>query len=454
MKLNRRQFGLMGGVLALGWATGCAPGTGSTPGIGSTPGTGAAPGSGSTTAGAQPAAGPQALRSKVSRGAAGSPVEAGAALNSLGAALLKLMPGKENAVLSPYSIYAVLAMTRAGAKGATAVQLDAVLGAAASQGGKMTAIDRAVAAALVAGKPPAGGDPSSTDLRPVTIEVANSVWMAPKLPVEPVYLDELAAGFGVGMFKIDFAADPEAARQAINGWVAQHTGKLISELIANGVITLDTVLALVNAMRLSAPWQYPFTLTGQPFPFTAAGGSVRATGMGRTGVLPAASGKGWSAVTIPYRGGGLAMTVLLPDRGSFDSVRAQLPIVFGVATLSAAPRPVQVVMPTFKSDSHLSLKSLMKTLGVVDLFDAAADLSGIAGPPGYLMASELIHQSVIEVDEKGTEAAAATALVAVAASAPGGEFEKFTVDRPFFYSVHDTVTGAPLFLGQVTDPTK
>jgi len=386
---------------------------------------------------------------------AGPPVEAGAALNSLGSALLKLMPGKDNAVLSPYSIYAVLAMTRAGAKGATAAQLDAVLGAAATQGGTMTAIDRAVTAALVAGKPPAGGDPSSTDLRPVTVEVANSVWMAPDLPVKPGYLDELAARFGVGMFTIDFAADPEAARQAINGWVAQHTGKLISELIAKGVITLDTVLALVNAMRLSAPWQEPFTLTGQPFPFAAADRAVPATGMSRTGALPTASGKGWSAVTIPYRGGGLAMTVLLPDRGSFDSVRSDLGSAFRVATSSTAQRAVQVVMPTFKSDSHLSLKSAMKSLGVVDLFEPiAADLSGIAGPPGDFYASELIHQAVITVDEKGTEAAAATALTFVAASALSGDIDKFTVDRPFFYSVHDTVTGAPLFLGQVTDPTK
>lgn len=363
------------------------------------------------------------------------------------------MPADENAVLSPYSIYTVLAMTRAGATGKTAAQLDAVLGSVVTQGRSVTAIDHAVAVALAAGKPPDNSDPSSTDMRPLAVEVANSVWTDPRLAVKPAYLDELAAGFGVGMFQIDFAADPEAARRAINLWVAQHTGKLITELIGKDVFRKDTVLALVNAIRLAAPWQEPFTLTGRPLPFAAPRGSVQATGMTWTGQLATASGQGWSAVTVPYRGAGLAMTLLMPDHGSFPTVRARLGTALRAATSSRKPSGVALVMPTFKSDSHLSLKSAMKSLGVVDLFDGAADLSGIAGRPGDLLAHELVHQSVISVDEKGTEAAAATAMMMIPGSAIAVAVE-FIVDRPFFYAVHDTVTGSPLFLGQVTDPTQ
>ena len=124
---------------------------------------------------------------------------------------------------------------------------------------------------------------------------------------------------------------------------------------------------------------------------------------------------------------------------------------------AAAAKPAEAValtMPLFKADVHLSLKPAMEALGVKDLFTPSADLSGIAGKPGDLMAGELVHQAVITVDEKGTEAAAATAMTAVATSGIGGDIKTVTVDRPFYYSVHDTVTGAPLFLGQITDPSK
>ncbi len=396
----------------------------------------------------------QLLRSDEPRGAAGTPAAAGAALDSLGSSLLRQLPVGDNAVLSPYSIYTVLAMARAGANRETAAQLDVVLGGdAAVQAGTVTAVDKAVQDGLAAGKPPEGGDPKYTDARPETVEVANSVWLSPLLPVRPSYLEALATGFGVGLYKVDYQADPEAARAAVNNWVEQHTGKLIPELIDKGVITSRTVVTLVNALHVSAPWAKEFDKTTTPIPFTNAAGKISVPGMSVVGALDTAAGRGWTSVTVPYRGAGLAMTVVLPDAGSFAAVRAQLSTVLQAATTSKQPAPVNLTMPSFGSQTHLSLKKAMQALGVTDIFDSSrADLSGIAGNPGDIYATDLIHQSVITVDEKGTEAAAATAMMMEPASGFAA-INNVTVDRPFFYAIRDTVTGAPLFLGQVTDPT-
>ena len=143
-------------------------------------------------------------------------------------------------MLSPYSIYAVLAMARAGARGTTASQLDAVLGGGGSvQTGNVTAVDKAVAAAIAAAQPPSGSDPATNDTRPVTVDVANAVWLSPALPVRSSYLDALAGGFGVGMYQTDYRADPEAARKAINDWVGDHTNHLIPELSSENLQALD-----------------------------------------------------------------------------------------------------------------------------------------------------------------------------------------------------------------------
>ena len=361
-------------------------------------------------------------------------------------------------MLSPYSIYAVLAMARAGAKGATAAQLDAVLGTASAQAGTLTAIDRAVASALTQGKAPTG-DPSSTDARPETVDVANSVWLSPSLPVHQAYLDALSRDFGVGLYQVDYAADPEAARKAINDWVSQHTQKLIPALLASGTVDTSTVITLVNAMYLSAPWSVPFSVQQTPLSFTTSDGrTVRAGGMSTGMGLSAVQGAGWTSVTVPYRGGGLAMTIVLPDDGQFAVVRKNLASVLPAATAASSDpgREISLTMPMFKATSSLSLAPAMEKLGVKDIFDPdAADLSGISGPPHQIYATTLVHQAVITVDDKGTEAAAATAMsMAAGAAQPTEPPLDVTVDRPFFYVVHDTTTGAPLFLGQITDPTK
>ena len=308
----------------------------------------------------------QPLRADEPRGAAGTSAAAQAALDSLGSELLATLPAADNAVLSPYSIYAVLAMARAGAKGVTGSQLDAVLGGDGTvQQGNVAAIDKAVAAALAAGRPPAGADPANTDTRPVAVDVADSVWLSPALPVRRTYLDALAIGFGAGMFQIDYAGSPEAARKTINGWVGDHTNHVIPQLLGPGTITQDTVMTLVNAMYLSAPWQNDFYRTSTPMPFsTASGKQVTAPAMSATAMLASAAGTGWTSVTIPYRGSGLAMTVVLPDANSFGTVRAELPKILPLAAAAKPLDPISLTMPLFKTEVHLSLVPAMAALGV------------------------------------------------------------------------------------------
>ncbi len=422
---------------------GCA--TSSTPGGPSTASTGGDPAHSTLPAGQS-----VELQAQVARMQPGDPADAGAAMTAVGVDLLGATEPTANAVVGPTSVFTVLAMAAAGAKGSTAEQLANYLGADADQQqSAVTTVEDAVAAAVTAGTGRAQNDD-----RPFTVEFANSLWQAPSLAVRPEYLDALAGGFGAGMYQVDYAADPEAAREAINGWVDERTASLIPELIKQGVITTDTVLTLVNATYLSAPWQTEFFTPGMSSRFeTSDGRTVSLPLMRASGYYSHSAGPGWTAVTIPYRGGDLAMTVVLPDDGSFDAVRSDLASVLPSAVGGPSSDQVNLSMPAFDIDTPVTLTDHLKARGVTDLWTSDADLSGIAGQPGDLVATDLVHQAVISVDEEGTEAAAATAMVMSAGAAAPQEQVEFAVNRSFFFAVHDTGTGAPLFLGQVVDPT-
>jgi len=405
----------------------------------------------------------QPLRSETTRGAASTPSDAGKVMTGFGTAVLTEVDKASDAaniVLSPYSIYAVLGMVGQGARENTAAQLNAALGADATQQRRIvTAVDAGTASASAAGKAAEAaevkavtgvpGDPERNP-RPFEFDVANSLWVEPGRNVKQEFLDALAAGFGVGMYETDFAADPEAARAVINAWVAEHTANRITELLPQGAITVDTVLALVNAVHLSAPWAADFTVTGSA-PFTTPSGTVQAEMISNANPFAYAEGADWQSVSIPYEGSQLAMTVILPKEGAWDSVGAELPAVLEKAAAAVPGDEVSLTLPKFTVDTSADLVPVMKALGVTDLF-GPADLSGIAGRPGELFCSALVHQAVITVDEEGTEASAASAAVVAESSAPM-IVQEITVNRPFYFVVHDTTTSAPLFLGQVTDPT-
>lgn len=396
---------------------------------------------------------PQSLRGNGSRRRPGPAADARKALSDFGADFLRgaraLDPGSANLAISPYSLFTVLAMARAGAKGATAAQIDAALHSAGvqAQGAVMSAVDAGVTAAIAAAEQAAqDGD------EPIVITAANQTWVQDGAEVHQEYLDALAVQFGVEAVAADFAGDPEGMRAALNAWVAQRTNDLIPDLFPKDSITPDVLVVLVNALYLKAAWLRPFS-PGEPAPFTtAAGAQVDVPMMHSSSMLQGVRRADWTAVNIPYLGAAATMTILVPEAGKLDTVLASMD-ARAVAAASAGTSSVSLTVPAFSVHTTAPAKQIVQQLGISDIFErGTADLSGILGVPGVLFASALVHQTVVKVDEKGTEAAAATGMGMMAESAPAVDIE-LTVDRPFLFWISETATGAPLFLGVVTDPT-
>ena len=383
--------------------------------------------------------------------AAVSPADATAAaasIDAFGWDLLRALARGDNTVVSPASIAIALAMTQAGAAGGTASQMSAVLhGAGSGSGAGINALDQALAA-----RNGTFTDAGGHDLT-VALRVANAPFAQAGMSLEPSYLDALASRFGAGLRLVDYRRDPEAARNLINAWVEGQTEGRIPRLLAPGILDTLTRLTLVNAIYLKAPWQVPFDaeLT-KPAPFTRADGSTVdvPTMAGGLQQLRYAEGSGWKAVELPYAGGSLAMTIVVPD-DLVAFVQHLDAMLFGQITGALAEREVELWLPRFAIRAETDLARTLATLGMPLAFDPQlADFSGITAEE-RLYISAVVHQANISVDEKGTEAAAATA-VAMAATAMPADSVTLRVDRPFLFAVRDLPTGAILFLGQVTDP--
>ena len=390
-------------------------------------------------------------RSAVARVAA-NPADAalaGAAINAFGIELYaKLATGTPNAVVSPASIALALGMARAGAKGKTATEMDAVLHNLASDvnASWLNALDAALTARSGTFK-----DATGQDLA-VTLRIANAPFAQKGMALQQAYLDALASRWGAGLRLVDYINATEAARKAINGWVSDQTEQRIPELLQPGVLDTMSRLTLVNAIYLKAAWQDPFeaSATANGAFTTAAGTSVTVPLMHATTGLRYAKGAGWQAVEIPYIGGSLAMTVILPDdlaafERAFDSA------TLGAITGGLADTQVTLTLPKFSIETKAELGRLLEVLGMPTAFSGSADFSGITTAE-QLAISAVIHQANIDVDEKGTTAAAATAVVLRATGMPAQPVT-LSVDHPFLFALRDVPTGTVLFLGRVSDPS-
>jgi serine protease inhibitor len=376
-------------------------------------------------------------------------LKAGAAIDAFGLDLYRaIAAGQTNLVFSPASITLALAMARAGARGQTAAEMDAVMHGVASDdhAGWLNALDQALAARSGTFR-----DESGADL-PVTLRIANAPFAQEGMPLEQAYLAALAARFGGGLRLVDYETQTERARSLINGWVDTQTEHRIPELLAPGVLTPATRLTLVDAIYLKAPWQTAFSVDATtPGTFTRAGGStVQVPFMAATESLRYATGDGWRAVEIPYIGGSLAMTVIVPDNLA-DFERTLSAASFSAITSALADAQVALALPKFGIETKAELAPLLAALGMPSAFDDRADFSGITTAE-QLLISNVIHQANIDVDEKGTEAAAATAVVMRATAIPA-EPVTFRADRPFLFALRDVPTGTVLFLGRVGDPS-
>lgn len=359
-----------------------------------------------------------------------------------------------NLVFSPYSIVVALSMARDGAKGGTADQLTAALHASPPE----SELDRGLNGLdqLLAGY---DGEQEAGDRKgTVSLRTANALWGQHRFDFEKPFLQRLATNYGAGMRTVDYKADPDGSRHQINQWVSGQTKDRITELIPDGVINRRTRLVLTNAIYLRAPWAGEFSAHAtQPKDFHLLDGSTTSALLMTTSQkLAYAKGSGWQSVTLPYLGGALAMTVIVPDPGQLAQVQTRFEQgELGAALSGGDQRVVNLELPKFDLSTKTSLVELLKRLGVTLAFDPdRADFSGMTHTEP-LFISDVRHEANITVDEKGTEASAATAVVMEATSAPAPkEAVALTVDRPFLFVVQDLKTHAPLFLGRVTDPNK
>jgi serpin B len=359
---------------------------------------------------------------------------------------LKSEPG--NLFYSPYSISLALAMTWAGAKGQTETDMANTLGWKLGQDKLHPAFNALDQALMSRGK-----NAKASDGKGFRLNVANALWGQMGYPFEAPFLDTLALNYGAGMHVVDFEGAPTQAVDLINGWVDKATESKIPKLLTPADVNGDTRLILTNAIYFNAAWATPFepknTANGD---FTTPSGKVSVPmmhGYQDTGYV---QGKGYQAMNIPYDGYELSMVLVMPDAGTLDSFEssldsAQIEQIVG----SLSEHSVSIDMPKFKFDASFSLKKALSDLGMSIAFSDKADFTGISSK-GSLVIQAVIHKSFVSVNEAGTEAAAATAVIAGDTAAP--EPATMTLDHPFLFFIRDNATGAILFIGRVTDPSK
>jgi serine protease inhibitor len=375
-----------------------------------------------------------------------------AAVSAFGADLFTAVAASEqaNLVCSPYSVAVALGMTVQGARGSTARQILDVLHS--DQAAELAAGLNSIDLALAGRSGPVPGSADEEKRRRVELASANSLWGQREVSWARSFLDVLAKDFGTGMRAVDYA-EAEAARSAINAWVSKQTHDRIKELVPAEVLTADTRLVLANALYFKAPWQKKFASSAtREAPFHRLDSStVDAKLMTGTGTRFTA-GPGWVAVGLPYAREQLAMTVVVPDTGRFDEVQKAVTGRWLTGLLTALePTPVEVRLPRWTSRSRLPLTDTLAELGMPTAFTDAADFTGMATQL-RLKLKAVLHEGFIAVDEEGTEAAAATGVVAHPTSLVVPR-QTVVADRPFLYVIHDVSTRTPLFLGRVLDPT-
>jgi serpin B len=355
----------------------------------------------------------------------------------------RLRSDDANLVFSPYSVSLALAMTYAGARGDTAAEMRKVLHLSLPADRLHAALN---SLSLLVAHPPEAQNLAGL-ASPPEIRLVNSLWAQADYPWRQEFLDLLAADYGAGLRSVDFTGDPDGAAVAINKWVTDETNDRIQRLIPPGVIDVLTRFVLANAVYLKATWtrSFPANATTDG-PFQLPSGQSRSVPMMHlTSQVDYGQGDGYQTVDLPYWGG-YSMTVILPGRGRFVDVEASLTPGRLKAILDQQPTAqVTLTMPRFRFETDAPLNDTLIALGMRTAFvpppaDSSADFTGMT-PLRELYVKYVAHKAFITVDEQGTEAAAATAVVGEATAAVR-RTATVTVDRPFIFVIRDKATGS------------
>lgn len=347
----------------------------------------------------------------------------------------------ENLVISPLSVALALGMILPGADEEAAVELLQVLHAS-----DVDAVNRELGTLRQAME--ARGQAEG-----ITLTIANRGFVGEDFSLDSTYVDTLSEWYDFGMETVDYG-QPEAARGVINQWVSERTNDLIEELLPSGSIDADTRLTLVNAIYLLADWQEAFDEehTANRSFFFADGSEDWVPTMRTTLTVPVHDSATYQAVELPYRNEELALLIVTPkdlDLASFEeTLDAEM---FDAIVEELSPQFIELSLPKLETRFNSSLQESLQDIGAERIFCGRCNaLSGIA-PPAELAVSDVVHETYLRMDEKGTEAAAATGVVVAVTSAPLPVLV-LKVDRPYFMALRDRETGAILFLGRVMDP--
>jgi serpin B len=350
-----------------------------------------------------------------------------------------------NLFYSPLSISIALAMTYAGARGETAEQMAETMHYDLAQPGLHAALNSLDL--LLAGR---GEGAKGKDGKGFRLNVVNAIWGQRDYHFETAYLDTIAVNYGAGVRLLDYVKEPDNSRKIINQWVSDQTEQRIKDLIPAGVIDNMTRLVLTNAVYFNAAWANPFAkeATRAGDFLCADGATVKKQMMSANESFGYASGDGWQLVELPYDRNELAMDIILPDEGGWTAFEDDLTAERLAGMLAEIQsQQVQLTMPKFEFENEFSLGRTLAAMGMPVAFTGDADFSGITGKRD-LHIGEVIHKSFVAVDEAGTEAAAATAVVMRLTAMPA-EPVVVNVDRPFVFLIRDLETGVVLFMGRV-----
>lgn len=349
----------------------------------------------------------------------------------------------KNVFFSPYSISTALSMVFEGSRNETRKQMGSVLHLNLSDADRRSGF-----ADLLAKTKAAAGNPYK-------LELANALWGERGYHFESSFTADLSRYYGGGFNAVDFVGAKEATIHRINTWAEEKTNNKIGNLIHNGDVSPLTRLILTNAIYFKGSWEVPFKreATHDGVFHITRSNAVNVPMMRHSGHYRYTRENGIAAIELPYAGDELSMIALLPD-GDAAQLGQKLTLAdFKSIRSHMGSREVDVTLPRFKFESRYLLNQKLAEMGMPDAFNQeTADFSGITGKKD-LHLSQVIHQAMIEVNEEGSEAAAATAIVvATRAVALPSMREVFNADHPFLFAIVHNSTGCILFMGSVSDP--
>ena len=362
-------------------------------------------------------------------------------------AQLRSSPG--NLFFSPYSISTALAMTYAGARGDTEAQMAQVLHFGKSQQGLHSTFGALQRQFNQANKQ-----------KGIELNIANALWAQKGHPFLPAFLNVGQREYQASLKLADFTTAAEPARSEINGWVAKQTKDKIKDILPPRSLDSSTRLVLADAIYFKGAWAEPFSKAGtapQPFHLTATR-QADVPLMHHLDTVRYMENDSFQAVELPYVGAELSLVVLLPRQiEGCGQLEGQLSPAFLSGCLGEMKsQKVELFLPRFKMESGFKLKDTLAKMGMSDAFGPQADFSGMDGTRN-LYISAVFHKAWVDVNEEGTEAAAATVVVTslhAMPMRPPAPPPVFRADHPFIFCIRDTRSGSLLFLGRLADPTQ